>query len=203
MPDISSKPRAALASIFHQPRTHVLRPRFSLRLLLLLVTVVCLVVAYAVSHVRHTQYVREQKRLAASSISLAFDVLPAGCETAGVPWAHEPADEFDRPYFDAWRSEMGTESRLHGNHQATWYRVTTPESDSARDELTSVLMNHFAKALSSMGFETTNTPPIEQASHGHRKLVTLTHPVSELEVDMRFVFGRDGFVYVAVDLGSE
>lgn len=179
------------------------KPRFSLRILFLLLTVTCLAVGYAVSRVKHEMYVANLSTRAESLIATSFTSTPAGFEVGHVPWASQTTDEFDRAYYDAWLAEIRAKPRLKGFHRFGHYDIVTIESNSPRGELEGKLLSHFGTPLRSLGFELADTREIEQVSHGQRKLVTLTHPESGLEADLRFVFGRNGFTFVAIDVGAE
>jgi hypothetical protein len=178
-------------------------PRFSLRILLLVVTAVCLAIGYARFQQKRIASRSAFYRRAASSISLAFDKTPPGCEPASLSWPGQEMSEFDRTDYSAWQRELSAESRLYGTHQAAFYKITSAESDLARLELARVLLDHFGKRLLSMGFVISNHGPMAKIALGHQVVVTLIHPETELELHIRFVFGRKGFTFVAIDMSDE
>jgi hypothetical protein len=192
--------------------------RFKFLGLLFLATLVCLTVGFRLFHNRHLEFVSAQADRASSLIETAFREAPPGFESGNVPWYDQKGNTFDDTYFDAWQREITAKPRLRGRHQAAYfYAIDYSQSDRSGqghhrinvklvrtpEQLKHEMFAHFGNPLKSIGFVVTTDSPIEQITHGHRSVVTLGHPESHLEVDMRFIFGRDGCTLVKIHLGHE
>jgi hypothetical protein len=177
-----------------------------------------LAVGFKVIHTRHAELASEQTDRAFSLIGRAFREGPPGFESGASPWTGKAGNEFDDTYLEAWLREINAKPRLRGRRQAAYFYATDYSMPDnllqghhrinvklvrAPEQLKHEMLNHFGNPLKSIGFVLSADDPIQGISLGHRSVVTFAHSESHLEVDMRFLFGRDGCMFVDIALGHE
>jgi hypothetical protein len=193
-------------------------PQSNRRKAILLLIPVFLFLGYAVNHLRHPPRGHHQLAQAKSLVSAAFRESPPGFKQGIVPWVDKSGKKFDLTYFDAWQLEMNAKRRIHGMRMAAYFypidyrREDTPEQRHHRiqfsivrtpEQLKQDMLSHFGDPLKSLGFVISSDGPIDEASHGHRTVVTFSYPNTDVEVDMKFVFGRGDCTFVDIALGRE
>ena len=178
-------------------------PQFYLSFMLALITAVSLGVGYTAICHRYEVHASKQYDLTSSYITKAFAEIPLGLNMGEATWESQSDIDFDRTFYDVWLSEVLAKPRLQGLHQIGYCNAPIVESNELRKEQARIVQNHFINPLESIGYVIANYDVYHLSGHGYQNLLTLVHPEVETEVDLQFIYGREGFTFVAINFGEE
>jgi hypothetical protein len=177
------------------------RFRFSLRALVVAITLISLALGYLVWQSQRMKRFAAKRDEAVVELGKAFEILPDGFESCVVPWAAQTAKDFDKAEYEFWMTEARSEPRL-GTYQAGYFRAKFTNGDQNLADVERLALKHFSDSLQPLGFKATERRRVT-LSHGTRTLFILVDPETPVEADITIVDGPKGFMYISTDVGAK